>query len=204
MCQYLSFCGDLEGNEFWFDLSLMSHSATAERHKLKPDTYREFEWIGPDADSLTVRVHHDDKRDAAYLRACVLAKWPDRKSLEDWLIANVEGCKIAQRLAKGGDRSTLTGGYRSTLTGGDESTLTGGDRSTLTGGDRSTLTGGYESTLTGGYGSTLTGGYESLVSFWFYDGDKYIRVVGVIGRDGLEPGVVFHAVDGKIVAIPKE
>ena len=147
MCEYLSFCGDLDGDKFWFEPMLSSHSTTAKLHKLKPDTYREFEWIGAEQDSLTVRVHPDDKRDAAYLRTCVLAKWPDRKSLEDWLIANVDGARIQNRFAKGGDRSTLTGGD------------------------------------------------ECLMSFLSYDGNKYIRVFGVVGQNGLKRGVAYIVVD---------
>ena len=99
-------------------------------------------------------------------------------------------------VANGG---TAKGCHWATLTGGDESTLTGGDESTLTGGDRSTLTGGYRSTLTGGDLSTLTGGDESVISAYWWDTDarKMRRVVGLIGQDGLRPGIPYRLEKGE-------
>ena len=99
----------------------------------------------------------------------------------------------------GGDESVLTGGHRSVLTGGDESTLTGGHRSVLTGGDESVLTGGDESVLTGGHRSTLTGGDESVISAYWWDTDarKMRRVVGLIGQDGLRPGIPYRLEKGE-------
>ena len=77
---------------------------------------------------------------------------------------------------------SLTGGHRSALTGGYRSTLTGGDRSTLTGGDE----------------STLTGGDESVISAYWWDTDarKMRRVVGLIGQDGLRPGIPYRLEKG--------
>ena len=115
MCNYLSFCGDLQGEQFWFEPNLMSHAATQEYHKLTGDSFREFEWLGNEPDQLSVRVHADDPHDEKYLRACVWAQWPNRKALEDWLIANVPGARIEKRFAEGGYGSTLTGGDHSTL-----------------------------------------------------------------------------------------
>ena len=186
---------------------------------------------------------------AAWLRACVLAKWPTRKALEAWCRSNLPGARVHRTGGAGGDYSTLTGGERSTLTagycstltggdystltggerstltagycstltggdhsiltGGDCSTLTGGERSTLTGGDYSTLTGGDYSTLTGGYCSTLTGGDHSILTGgdrtvmafdWFgSESCRWHRTAAVVGRDGIEAGVPYRCVGGKIV-----
>ena len=77
--------------------------------------------------------------------------------------------------AKGCHWATLTGGYRSVLTGGDRSVLTGGHRSVLTGGD------------------------ESVISAYWWDTDarKMRRVVGLIGQDGLRPGIPYRLEKGE-------
>ncbi len=97
-------------------------------------------------------------------------------------------------------RGIQQGGYGSTITGGYGSTSTGGDRSTITGGDDSTITGGYGSTITGGDGSTITGGDGSTIQLRFWDTrtERFRILVGYVGEDGIEVGVPYVRIDGKL------
>jgi hypothetical protein len=77
MCEYISGVITLD-NRILFG-KLNSHSGIAEGWSLRPGTYREFEWVGNDADSLTVRVE-DDEKDSTYI-AIILSQYNTRKEL---------------------------------------------------------------------------------------------------------------------------
>lgn len=228
MSDYLSFCGDLAGERFWFSKDLDSHSGTAKENALPPDTYCEYEWKGESESSLSVRVLGErGDHDVNWYRACVLARWPTRSKLEEWLLANVPEVCIQGRHAVGGDQCVLFGGMHSKLVGGDKATLTGGHGSVLIGGHESVLTGGYRSVLIGGPRSTLLaregawlrGGFESSLHAGmnstliggrgsvFAGGYGSVLVlyrakyplIGVVGRDGLEAHVAYVGQDDRFV-----
>ena len=71
----------------------------------------------------------------------------------------------------------------------------------VTGGDRATVTGGDRASVTGGDGASVTGGNYATVCVQWWDGKSSRRriAVGYVGEDGMEAGVPYCVVDGKLV-----
>lgn len=94
----------------------------------------------------------------------------------------------------GGDGSTIQGARNTSIIGGADSFLTGAYGATIVGGPLSTIVGERNSTLTGAYGSTLTGGMGSTLCW-----PRRMVIVKVGVTPGIEPGVAYQCVDGKVV-----
>ena len=115
------------------------------------------------------------------------------------------------RVVHVGDRSSASALLRewypdeavtgASVTGGDRATVTGGDRASVTGGDGASVTGGNHATVTGGDYATVTGGNYATVCVQWWDGKSSRRriAVGYVGEDGMEAGVPYCVVDGKLV-----
>lgn len=71
MCEFISFVVCKDGRILSGDLS--SHSGIEKLHNLKPDTYREAEWVSENEDTLTVRVI--DGENTNEYRATVLSRF---------------------------------------------------------------------------------------------------------------------------------
>ena len=178
MGDYLSFCISLDGETTWFGNNLSSHSACVKQHGLKPETYREAEWIDDVESELRIRVLETDPHDEAWLRACVLAKWPARSLLENWIEENIPGAQVWNRMQTAGWSSTQTAGENSTQTAGDNSTQTAGGSSTQTAGRSSTQTAGRSSTQTAGGSSWQRAGKNSVQAHWSSDWKtRFVRIV---------------------------
>ncbi|BDU72340.1 hypothetical protein [Mesoterricola silvestris] len=77
MCQFLSGLVTIEKHPKVLCLDLTSHDATLAILKLKPETYREFEWTREDTgDSLDIRVMPGEDRNE--FKSAILAKFPRR------------------------------------------------------------------------------------------------------------------------------
>jgi hypothetical protein len=99
MCDFLSFLIVTNGQEDnWKILSnpgLRHHEDIARDNDLKPGTYREAEWTGPDKDYLHVETEPEDQFTEEQYIAYVMARFPTRAALVGYLlIANKE--KIAR------------------------------------------------------------------------------------------------------------
>ena len=96
MCDFLSGLVNLDCDQelkIWAR-DLRSHSTTAEYFKLKPDTYREWEWTeDDDGGSLVVRTTEGD-HDTNWYRACILAKYPNRAAMLDYCLSVTEATYI--------------------------------------------------------------------------------------------------------------
>ena len=125
--------------------------------------------------------------------------------------------------ATAGDRGTATAGYSGTATAGDLGTATAGDSGTATAGDGGTATAGPlgtatagalgtatagvlgtatagdRGTATAGYRGTATAGEGGVISIEYYDGQRYRRLIGAIGVNGLKPNTPYRVEDEKFV-----
>ncbi len=81
MCEFISFVVTKDGNILANDLN--SHSGIEKLHNLKPDTYREAEWVDS---GLTIRVHGDEKE--ADFKSMVMAKFKNRIELLNYFFEN--------------------------------------------------------------------------------------------------------------------
>ena len=79
--------------------------------------------------------------------------------------------------------------------GGEGCSLVGGNSATLT------ATGNYATLTANGNYATLTAGDKSSLSFsWLdSDSDRFRVIVAYVGEDGIEPGVAYKCVEGKVV-----
>ena len=84
MCEFLSFVVCKDGRLLANNLN--AHEGIEALHKLKPDTYRECEWVDEGPDSLTVRVAEGETK--GQWLAPVLARFPHRIDLLNWFLAN--------------------------------------------------------------------------------------------------------------------
>jgi hypothetical protein len=103
--------------------------------------------------------------------------------------------------ATAGYRGTATAGNYGTATAGYRGTATAGNYGTATAGDRGTATAGYRGTATAGDYGTATAGDGGVISIRWYDGTRYRLAVGVVGEGGIEPGVPYRVVDGRLQAV---
>ena len=91
MCHFLSFV-ITKGGDICIG-QLDSHSGIEKAWNLKPDSYREAEWIGDDPSSLTVRVTNGE--DENWFRSAVLAKYATRSEmLKDITTGKANGNKF--------------------------------------------------------------------------------------------------------------
>lgn len=88
MCDFLSGCiGRTDPSKIWIHNGL-SHSQTAEHFKLKPETYREFEWASNEPSYLDVRTLHDPFTCWEYKQA-ILKRFPTRAKMIKWWLSNL-------------------------------------------------------------------------------------------------------------------
>jgi hypothetical protein len=74
---------------------------------------------------------------------------------------------------------------------------------TATAGDMGTATAGYRGTATAGYMGTATAGEDGVLSIVRWDGEKYKRIIGAIGENGLLPNTKYQLNDdGIFVPVP--
>ena len=78
MSEYVSGAISVRDNKLYFG-KLNSHSGIERGWRLKPGSYREFEWTGETPDSLTVRVETGEL-DSRYISA-ILAQYPTRSAM---------------------------------------------------------------------------------------------------------------------------
>ena len=101
--------------------------------------------------------------------------------------------------ATAGALGTATAGDCGTVTAGDCGTATAGDRGTATAGEGGTATAGALGPATAGYRGTATAGEGGVISIEYYDGNRYRRLIGAIGENGLKPNTPYRVDDGKFV-----
>ena len=77
MCDFASFLITNTGEIKVYDM--LSHSNTTEHFKLKPETYREVEWIANNPEFLTVRYLDTDSIVFKKARESILSMYPTRK-----------------------------------------------------------------------------------------------------------------------------
>jgi hypothetical protein len=85
MCELISGVVELKTGRVLFNV-INSHSGIEEKHGLKPETYREFEWTGEDRGSIRIRCNTNAEH-AAVENAL---KWPRRSKMvaafrDEWL-----------------------------------------------------------------------------------------------------------------------
>jgi hypothetical protein len=93
-------------------------------------------------------------------------------------------------------------------------TATAGDWGTATAGDRGTATAGYEGTATAGDWGTATAGYEGtatagdggliVIAWWDDEAGRHRKAFGEVGVDGIQPGVLYRVIDGKLAPVPTD
>ena len=114
--------------------------------------------------------------------------------------------------ATAGDGGTATAGYRGTATAGDGGTATAGYggtatagyRGTATAGDGGTATAGDGGTATAGGGGTATAGDGGVISFLYWNGEKYKRSVFAVGENDVKPNTAYRCRgDGTLVEVSK-
>ena len=99
--------------------------------------------------------------------------------------------------ATAGDSGTATAGYSGTATAGYSGTATAGYCGTATAGDRGTATAGALGTATAGYSGTATAGEGGVISIEYHDDQRYRRLIGAIGENGLKPNTPYRVEAGK-------
>ena len=65
--------------------------------------------------------------------------------------------------------------------------------------DKAVVQVGALGTATAGYRGTATAGEGGVISIEYYDGNRYRRLIGAIGENGLKPNTPYRVDDGKFV-----
>ena len=106
MCNFLSFVVTLEKNPRILCADLRHHEKTVECLGLKPETYREAEWLAEDdGKSLTVRAAPGENPNI--LKSAVLALYPTRATCLDEFIMQIGKAKVSTLDLRGTAVKTL-------------------------------------------------------------------------------------------------
>jgi len=109
--------------------------------------------------------------------------------------------------ATAGNHGTATAGYYGQATAGDYGQATAGNGGRATAGNHGTATAGNygqatagdSGTATAGNHGTATAGNHGRISIDWFDGNRDRTAVGYTGEDGIEAGVAYEVVSGKLV-----
>jgi hypothetical protein len=140
--------------------------------------------VAPEKIQLIKRVALE--MDEGYIKTQVLMRWPTRKDLENWLLANKPLCKIARRVITdvdlnsqyicGGDYCNIHVGYKNTIDVGGMSFVRCGKMSNIICGEESEIHAEKKSIVNCYSGGKLTGGEYCILI-----GDSYTIFKGGIG-----------------------
>ena len=78
----------------------------------------------------------------------------------------------------------------------EQTIATAGDWGTAAAGNEGTATAGYRGTATAGYRGTATAGDCGVISILYYNGERYVRKIGIIAENGLKPNTKYIVENG--------